>query len=341
MWAKVGLSLAILSGSYFSPIDTSGTISASAAEGSLSEHGTRQLQYQASAEPIVVPAAPAFVPSIDKLSPIYPSQFPVKVSMPVAIQAGSFFYTRYFPIIETVTVDKWVGTEPDIIRGVQKVPVALQSSYVRGEIPIAETVSLDKWRVSVPDRYIERGRVLAAIQAGSSFGDSAPAVEIPRLERWHPIYPDYINVGRHQIAAIQVGSVFWFPEDPNPASLNQFRGSYQDAIDKIIRLGVVQQQGGILQTVPPIEVISLDKWQPNYPDTVLRKPRWILTEVTAPLIEIIPIVTVDMTSDYYPDRVNRVPRLIAAIEAGHYTSGVERSTMPAASFSVYVWKRIA
>jgi hypothetical protein len=336
IWAKVGLSLAILAGSYFAPAAMEAKQSDFASN--LSLYGTRQFQFQTLAAPPTVPSAPPFTPTIDKYQPNYPDQFLKTRAQPTAIQSGSVFYTRYFPKIETVTLDKWRGQYPDLLRQRSIFPAPCQMASIRGEVPLGETVSLDKWAAVLPHIRFEKPGITRAILAGSSFRFAGPVTEIPRLEKWADSYPDYHYKKAVLIAAIQAGSHFWSPIEIEPIRPDKWLPIYPDRISNVVGIREYLQQSIAIQRDPTVETVSPDKWVSIFPDYIFRQinrqyPFLFWTPMT-----ITPTVTVDMFQSRYPDLLLPPKRLIEALQAGSNFSGDISRPNP---IIIYVWRRIA
>lgn len=336
MWEKIGLSLAILAGSYFAPAQMAGGVTDQA--GSLSLYGTRQFQFQTLAEPTTVPTAAPFNPYIDKYLPNYPDQFLKTRGQTAAIQAGSLFYIRYFPKIETVTLDKWRGEYPDALARRPIFPAPSQMASIRGEIPLAETVTADKWAPTLPHISFQRPTLTPAILAGSTFRDSGPVTGIPRLERWIPSYPDYYYKKGVLIAAIQAGTHSWCPRELEAVRPDKWIPTYPDLIFPVRGFPRHAQQAITIQLDPTFTAITADKWGPRFPDYIFRKinreyPYLFWTPAT-----ITPVVLPDKIQSTYPDLLLPSKRIISAIQAGSIFLGdVSRPT----GIMIYVWRRIA
>jgi len=277
-----------------------------------------------------------YYPYPDRWGPSTVYEFNRKKSLPPAVQSGSFFFVRYFPVIETVTPDKWLAAYPVQVQ--RKPP--LRQSQDQTFVPWygAETITMDKWKPILPDLAVKGKAISGAILAGAQFHHLDPTLaDHILISEWMPAFPDILIPKPHLLAAILAGSHFWFPFDLNPPWVDKWIGEYPARITRVARLSESCQQALMFQWIPAPEDYSLDKWSPSYPDYLFRKHRPSMPELAWAPITITPELTVEFVG-IFPDQILQNPRVIAAIEAG-YLFYQEKPPYPGGT--LYVWRRVS
>jgi hypothetical protein len=184
----------------------------------LSLHNIKRFQFQSLAQPVyVAPVIPPVWPEKDHT--IYPETVRGTPPLPAAIQAGSFFFQRYFPKVEYVYSDKWTPTYPDRVPSKPGIiPAIMSGSFFTGNIPIIPSpytfAQVDKWSPTYETLFRPKERLIAAIQAGDLFfiGEAVSRYETTYLiDKWNPVYPDMLLRKQTLMDAISAGSCFTLP----------------------------------------------------------------------------------------------------------------------------------
>lgn len=223
MWTKPGLLEAIQAGSYVAPRVMQPAPADFA--GSLSLHNIKRFQYQSVAGPVLVTPWSPPGPTLPEQTPsTYPDIVRAAPPLSTAIQAGSFFFNRYFPKLEYVYSDKWTPTYPDRFPPKAELLRAIQSgSFFVGDIPRIPVliVGIDKWGPTYLTVVNPKAVISRAIQSGSFvFVEEGPVryETTFNIDKWHPEYPDMLRRKLALSEAIMAGSFFPLPDIPRPVA---------------------------------------------------------------------------------------------------------------------------
>lgn len=132
--------------------------------------------------------AASFTPTGASSQAIYPDRI-YALGRRSHLQPGP--YAPVFPILEPITLDKWLGYKPEQLNRLE--PRAHQFYYGDptgfSAIPVAEPITSDKWTGEQPDRHntLSRRHTIPSFFAGPF-----PEPELVQADKWHGIYPDYI-----------------------------------------------------------------------------------------------------------------------------------------------------
>jgi hypothetical protein len=111
-------------------------------------------------------------------------------------------------LLVPTSIDKWLGTSPDIRFNKPTLLESIRSSYfsfINYASYYVEILTLDKWSPRLPDKRYNKPEILAAIQSGS-FSFLRPLIT---SDKWKASYDDIITVSPKTLSyAIRAGASF-------------------------------------------------------------------------------------------------------------------------------------
>jgi hypothetical protein len=273
------------------------------------------LQYQPVAAPVsIASTAPAFDAA---LVPSGQAAVPVRRIYPRAVYTWG---QQHFGVVVQVPVQSWLGNTPyaNPVRRIARVSSSLLVAPIDPIAPPPETITLDKWNGTQPELVFRAKAPHSSSQRAYQADrfDAPDAVAVPALS-WKTISPDRVW-GLRPRTHEQYRLAVFVPDVTQPAVALAWSPRYPDRLNppSALRAALQRAYQADTATTPGEVIVPALSWSPVYPARIWSKAqtRTGISVVPVYLADVTVLAPSLSWRPTYPDWIARVPALRAALQ---------------------------